>query len=276
MSDLKPEGLHLLHVFPTFAAGGTQLRMAGIMNGMGSNVRHTVVSLNGRLEAAAAVQPRIPFETVPPPSGKGGFLYPLALRRIVKAAAPDLLLTYNWGAIDAVLGSSVAPLCPVIHNECGFGLEEASGMKARRVLMRRLALNRIYTRVWFPGAWLTIALGQLKPRPQKSRLDPYGRGCGEVSGPDAKPTGGAALAFPKRVVFRSAMWAACGRRRGLVTDQTKILVGTTRCSATIRTPGRVAGQPGGPTAVGRPGRAASTGSCPFPSTIPHPAVSCRC
>lgn len=47
MSDLRPEGLHLLHVFPTFAAGGTQLRMAGIVNGLGSNVRHTVVALDG-------------------------------------------------------------------------------------------------------------------------------------------------------------------------------------------------------------------------------------
>jgi hypothetical protein len=53
MSGLKPEGLHLPHVFPTFAAGGTQFRVAGIVNGMGNNVRHTAVSLDGRLEATA-------------------------------------------------------------------------------------------------------------------------------------------------------------------------------------------------------------------------------
>jgi glycosyltransferase involved in cell wall biosynthesis len=169
MNDPRPEGLHLLHVFPTFAAGGTQLRMAGIMNGMGSSVRHTVVALDGRLQAAAAVRAGIPFRTVAPPSGKGGLLYPLALRRMVKAAAPDLLLTYNWGAIDAALGAGLSPLCPVIHNECGFGPEEAAGMKTRRLLMRRLVLNRIYTTVVVSRGLLTIAREQFKLRPEKVR-----------------------------------------------------------------------------------------------------------
>ena len=103
-----------MHVFPTFASGGMQLRMASIMNGLGRNVRHTIVALDGRLQAAATIQPGIPFRTVPAPSGKGGLLYPLALRRLVKAAAPDLLLTYNWGAIEwlryahAATGGAVA------------------------------------------------------------------------------------------------------------------------------------------------------------------------
>ena len=169
MNDLRPEGLHLLHVFPTFAAGGTQLRMAGIMNGLGRSVRHTVVALDGEVQAAAAVQPGILFETVPPPSGKGGLLYPLALRRMVKAVAPDLLLTYNWGAIDAALGAGVTALCPVIHNECGFGRDEAAGMKARRVWMRRLLLNRIYTTVVVSRCLLTIAREQFRLRAEKVR-----------------------------------------------------------------------------------------------------------
>jgi glycosyltransferase involved in cell wall biosynthesis len=63
----------------------------------------------------------------------------------------------------------VAPLCPVIHNECGFGPEEAAGMKARRVLMRRLVLNRIYTTVVVSRRLLAIAREQFKLRPQKVR-----------------------------------------------------------------------------------------------------------
>jgi glycosyltransferase involved in cell wall biosynthesis len=169
MNDGHPPDLHLLHVFPTFTAGGTQLRMAAIMNGLGGRVRHTVMALDGNTEAARVLLPEIPFQTMPPPPGKGGLLYPVALRKVVRAAAPDLLLTYNWGAIDAALGAGAVPLCPVIHNECGFNADEAAALKLRRVLVRRFILNRIYATVVVSRRLLDIAREQFKLRTEKVR-----------------------------------------------------------------------------------------------------------
>ena len=66
-----------------------------------------------------------------------------ALRRIIGAERPDLLLTYNWGSMDAVTASWLSGL-PLVHNECGFGADEARRLKLRRVLARRVLLRRAY------------------------------------------------------------------------------------------------------------------------------------
>ena len=43
----------LLHVFPSFAVGGAQVRFIALANRFGPRWRHAVVSLNGETEAAS-------------------------------------------------------------------------------------------------------------------------------------------------------------------------------------------------------------------------------
>ena len=134
----------LLHVFPTFGPGGTELRMASIINGLGDAFTHTIVALNGKQGASERLDPSVAVRFMQAPPGRGGVLYPLALRRVILSTRPDLLVTYNWGAIDAVLGCMIAPPCSMVHNECGFGPDEASQLKSRRVWVRRVALRRVF------------------------------------------------------------------------------------------------------------------------------------
>jgi glycosyltransferase involved in cell wall biosynthesis len=54
---------------------------------------------------------------------------------------PDLLLTYNWGAIEPALANLVRGT-PHVHMEDGFGPEEATRQLRRRVWTRRVALSR--------------------------------------------------------------------------------------------------------------------------------------
>ena len=54
---------------------------------------------------------------------------------------PDLLLTYNWGAIEWALADRIRPVCPHLHVVDGFGPEEARAQLPRRVWLRRLALS---------------------------------------------------------------------------------------------------------------------------------------
>ncbi|MCS6877557.1 MAG: glycosyltransferase family 4 protein [Geminicoccaceae bacterium] len=134
----------ILHVFATFAAGGPQLRFARLTRLLGERFRHTVVAVDGITEAAAHCDPtRVRLLAVP--RGRRGVptlgdLF--RLRRILAAERPDLLVTVNWGAIDWALANRIAPLCPHLHVEEGFGPEEADGRQlARRVWTRRLVLG---------------------------------------------------------------------------------------------------------------------------------------
>jgi len=139
---------HLVHVFPTFGIGGMQLRIVSIVNALGAEFQHTFVSLNGERDAARGLKPGIATTVAWPERTKAG---PWRLRPFLRALGPDLVLTYNWGAFDALVASTVVPFCPVIHNECGFSVEEAERLKWRRALARRLFL---------PRAFLTIAVSR--------------------------------------------------------------------------------------------------------------------
>jgi hypothetical protein len=101
--------------------------------------------MDGDYACAARIDAGVPLELAPMPVVKGGGLSIANLRRFrstIRAARPDLLLTYNWGAIEWALANRLAPLCRHVHFEDGFGPDEADGRQlARRVWLRRLALS---------------------------------------------------------------------------------------------------------------------------------------
>jgi glycosyltransferase involved in cell wall biosynthesis len=61
-------------------------------------------------------------------------------RRLLRRWNPDVLVTYNWGAIEFAL-ANVVPVTRHLHVVDGFGPEERSTQIPRRVRMRRLALS---------------------------------------------------------------------------------------------------------------------------------------
>jgi glycosyltransferase involved in cell wall biosynthesis len=69
----------------------------------------------------------------------------------------DLVLTYNWGAFDAVMARYLfargMSLPPLIHHEDGFNQDEAGELKTRRNLYRRLGLAAAH-RLVVPSARL--------------------------------------------------------------------------------------------------------------------------
>jgi glycosyltransferase involved in cell wall biosynthesis len=143
--------LSLLHVFPSFGIGGVPLRMCRIINHFGKQFRHTIVALDGNLDAAGQLSSGAEISLITPTARKSGTVYGtvsagLTLRRV----GPDLLITYNWGSIEWAIANRVLPRAPHIHFEAGFGKEEADTQLRRRVLCRRWALARC-TRVVVPS-----------------------------------------------------------------------------------------------------------------------------
>jgi glycosyltransferase involved in cell wall biosynthesis len=133
---------HLLHVFPTFAVGGSQSRLVQFLKGAPPIYRHTVLSLDGNCDMSRALPAHVPVSvlvpTIPKRSGPGTWR---ACRGLIRALKPDMLLTYNWGAMDWCIANRIAPLARHVHIEDGFGPEEGQGQLTRRIWTRRLALS---------------------------------------------------------------------------------------------------------------------------------------
>ena len=137
--------VHILHVHSTFALGGKEARAVRLMNAFGDAARHTIVSsMPDQLGARDAIQPGIKYEIAqapPPLTGKPSVARYDAIARFMRRF--DLVLTYNWGAIDAVMAGRVFSkrVPPIVHHEDGFNADEAVALKPQRNMYRRVALG---------------------------------------------------------------------------------------------------------------------------------------
>ncbi|HWV12370.1 MAG TPA: glycosyltransferase [Sphingobium sp.] len=147
MAEAQGGRPRLLHVHGSFSLGGKEARAVRLMNLWGDRASHTIVSaapdaMGARSAIAAGID--VSFPEPPPLTGRPGASRFRALGRFMSGF--DLVLTYNWGAMDAVMAHRVCSpffrLPPLIHHEDGFNIEEADRLKTKRNLYRRLALQR--------------------------------------------------------------------------------------------------------------------------------------
>jgi len=141
----------IVHVFATFAAGGPQVRAVQLLEHLGPGYRHVVMAMDGRTDAAARLSSSARVELAPPPPRRGFLANVRAARAWLAAQRPDLVLTYNWGAIETVVAARRLGV-PLVHHEDGFGPEEAVTRLKRRSWLRRLVLRA--TPVIVPSAVL--------------------------------------------------------------------------------------------------------------------------
>ncbi len=138
--------VRILHCHSTFSLGGKEARAVRLMNAFGDAADHTILSaMPDRLDARAAIGKGIAVvfpRDAPSLTGRPtpGRLKALAdyMRRF------DLVLTYNWGAFDAVMARRLFGGPPVIHHEDGFNEDEAVKLKTSRSLYRRLGLPAVF------------------------------------------------------------------------------------------------------------------------------------
>ncbi|MWV28507.1 glycosyltransferase [Aurantiacibacter rhizosphaerae] len=137
----------ILHLHSTFDTGGKELRNVRLINEWGREVDHAIVSGDLERRGAAALigkKARISWPKFPSLKGKPT---PGRLVALAKAMAGyDLVCTYNWGAIDAVMAHTVFAdafkLPPLVHHEDGFNEDEVKKLKRSRNWYRKIALGR--------------------------------------------------------------------------------------------------------------------------------------
>ncbi|MEM8935112.1 MAG: glycosyltransferase family 4 protein [Pseudomonadota bacterium] len=141
--DRRPR---LLHVFPSFGYGGQQARFASIANGLGARYAWHVVSLSEDFSAQALLNDasRFTFYGLNIGDSAVALLQNRAkFKALFKKTDPDLLCTYNWGAIEAAAAWPVTRAHARIHFEDGFGpYENITRQHRRRVWARRLILSK--------------------------------------------------------------------------------------------------------------------------------------
>ena len=92
---------HLLHAFSTFQLGGPQARFVELANALGPMFRHTVVAMDNRFDAGERLHPSVNWAPMTLKVIKGGALANRAsFRQVLRSLQPDLLMSYNWGAIE--------------------------------------------------------------------------------------------------------------------------------------------------------------------------------
>jgi glycosyltransferase involved in cell wall biosynthesis len=167
--------ISILHLHSTFDLGGKEARAVRLMNAFGDRARHTIVSsMPDALGARARIDCGIAYEiaqNAPPLTGKPSVARYEAIARYMRGF--DLVLTYNWGAIDGVMARRVfskgAP--PLVHHEDGFNADEAGGLKRERNIYRRLALGAAHALVVPSESLEQIALETWKqPRARIHRI----------------------------------------------------------------------------------------------------------
>jgi glycosyltransferase involved in cell wall biosynthesis len=168
--------LRVLHLHSSFQPGGKELRAARLMNVFGAGLSHAVVSaMPDALGAASAIDAGINVEYPADFPSLAGKPWPGRLWQLAQAMKPyDLVLSYNWGAMDAVLSHSAfrdyMSLPPLVHHEGGFNEDEAGGLKRSRNWYRQIALARSAALVVPSRRLETIALEAWRQPRGKVRL----------------------------------------------------------------------------------------------------------
>src|SRR3546814_355828 len=168
--------VRILHLHSSFSLGGKEARAARLMNAWQDRAVHSIVSgVPDQLSAQDAIDQDVAVsfpQDAPLLTGRPALRRYLALARYMQQF--DLVLSYNWGAMDGVMAhrlfSPFMRLPPLIHHEDGFNSDEANGLKSSRNNFRRMALGSAHA-VVVPSAKLAdIALRQWGQSTNKVRL----------------------------------------------------------------------------------------------------------
>ena len=134
----------ILHLHSSFDAGGSEARATTLMNAFGDRAAHTIVSGPSdrsieRTRIAKNVRYQIAQDS-PILTGKPSIRRYEAIAQFSRRF--DLVLTYNWSAIDGAMARRVFPkgAPPLVHHEHSFDAAEAGGSKVERSIYRRVAL----------------------------------------------------------------------------------------------------------------------------------------
>jgi glycosyltransferase involved in cell wall biosynthesis len=129
--------MKVLHVVPSFGLGGMEKIICAVVNNTFDCYEHKVLALDNCTHASNWIKDkRIQFVDFEKPNERGRFFR--TLYSVLQNTKPDLLMTYNWGATDAIWLGRAAGIRCIIHNEHGFNVDEGQTTHWKRDAVRFL------------------------------------------------------------------------------------------------------------------------------------------
>ena len=160
--------MKILHIIPSFGLGGMEKVLCTIVNRAAPDSQHTILALDNNRAARQWLQrlqpPQPPNEPNTPTRHEHNtqedssidFIdFPAGLKRIrhfqavsakLRQARPDILMTYGWGATDAIWIGRLLGIKHILHSEHGVNIDEAHTTHWKRELVRKL-VYRLAARV---------------------------------------------------------------------------------------------------------------------------------
>ena len=129
-----------MHVFSSFESGGAQLRARELMDGGVVPGRSVIVTLDSGATDPRKLMPLAEADWVALPRA-GSFATVRRLVSLIRQRRPRLILSYDWGAMDAMIARWLTGSAAIVHHEDGLTSAEASREKLRRRVARRWLLR---------------------------------------------------------------------------------------------------------------------------------------
>jgi len=136
----------VVHILYQFSYGGMEVVLTNMINNMDDKkFEHHIVSLN---RYSADMQSRLKNNTkiysVNKQPGKDIMFY-FRLRKLLKELQPDIIHTYNIGAIDAILASFLLKKSACFHSEHGRDISDPEGKNKKYNILRKY-LSLLFTK----------------------------------------------------------------------------------------------------------------------------------
>jgi glycosyltransferase involved in cell wall biosynthesis len=128
--------MDILHVVPSFGFGGMEKIICAIINHTSHCYDHKILSLDNSREARQWIKNGVAFIDFDKVQKRLQFFKTLYI--VVRRITPDLLMTYNWGATDAIWLGRIVGVTKIIHSEHGVNIDEAKKTACKRDLVRLL------------------------------------------------------------------------------------------------------------------------------------------
>ena len=126
----------IVHVLYSFATGGMENIVATIIRESSPGFRHILVCLTESGNSARHLPQEIDVVELHKPPGNS-FRFFLRLSSCLKKLQPDIVQSYNWSGMDAIIAARLAGLKNVIQSEHGWDMDDPDGLNPKRLRIRR-------------------------------------------------------------------------------------------------------------------------------------------
>jgi sugar transferase (PEP-CTERM/EpsH1 system associated) len=129
--------IRIVHILHSFGTGGLEKGISMLVRNASPRFEHIILSLTEAGDSVRLLPPKTKVISLGKKEGNSP-LFIFKLANTLKFLKPDVVHTRNWSGMDGIIAAHLAGISNIVHGEHGWGIEDISGVKYKRVMLRRL------------------------------------------------------------------------------------------------------------------------------------------